>query len=167
MLYLVDSSIFIDAKDRYYQVDRVPEYWRWLEIQATEGRVKVPRRIFEEIAEKPDEDDPLVVWAKRNEGILLLREPLPDKEFDEVIDKGYAPDLRLQEYKKIGGDPFLIAHALVNKKDRTVVTSEASRSKTIRANRKIPDVCKTLGVQCCEQWDLIESLDFRTDFDKR
>lgn len=166
MLYLVDSSVLIDAKDRYYQFDRVPEYWKWLEFHARNGRIKIPRKIFEEIAEKSDDDDTFVVWAKRNKEILILMEPLPDKEFDEVIDKGYAPDLSLEEYKKIGGDPFLIAYALANKKDRTIVTSEISKPKKVRANRRIPDACKTFDVRCVKQWELIKELDFRTCYGK-
>ena len=162
MLYLVDSSIFIDAKRLYYQFDRVPEYWKWLEFRAREGKIKIPWEIFEEITVKSAKKDQLDVWARKNESILVLDEPLSDKIYEEVINEGYAPDLIDAEYQKIGGDPFLIAHALANKKNRTVVTSEVSRSSVNRADRKIPDICKTFDIRCVKQWELIKELDFRT-----
>ena len=54
MLYLLDASLLITANSSYYPVDSVPEYWDWLLHQASEGRVKVPREIFEEITDGPN-----------------------------------------------------------------------------------------------------------------
>ena len=46
MLYLIDANVIIDAKDRYYQIDRVPEYWQWLIHRARSGSLKIPFEIF-------------------------------------------------------------------------------------------------------------------------
>ncbi|MBF2760632.1 MAG: DUF4411 family protein [Ectothiorhodospiraceae bacterium AqS1] len=156
MLYLVDSSILIDAKRQYYQFYRVPEYWKWLEFHAKDGKIKIPWQIFEEVTIKSKEKDQLDVWVRKNKDILVLDESISEQIFKDVIDKGYAPDLSDSEYEKLGGDPFLIAYALSSKQDRIIVTSETSKSSLKREKRMIPNVCETFGIRCVKQWELIE-----------
>ncbi len=77
-----------------------------------------------------------------------------------VVSQGYAPDLKDDEIETIGRDPFLIAAAMTGP-DRVVVTREASSPRKQRANRKVPDVCTTMGVTCITDFDLWRALDFR------
>jgi Domain of unknown function (DUF4411) len=30
MLYLLDANVLITARNRYYPIDTVPEFWSWL-----------------------------------------------------------------------------------------------------------------------------------------
>ncbi|WP_311740035.1 DUF4411 family protein [Bradyrhizobium sp. CB1015] len=53
------------------------------------------------------------------------------------------------EILQIGRDPFLIAYALASPAERCVVTTEVSSLRKQRQNRRIPDVCSTMGVSCC------------------
>jgi hypothetical protein len=78
------------------------------------------------------------------------------------LDQGYAEDLTDDEVEKIGRDPFLIAHALVSPQDRCVVTTEASKPSSQRANRHVPDVCSQFGLTCVDTFELVRQLDFRT-----
>ena len=80
-----------------------------------------------------------------------------------VTSAGYAPDLTDIELEAVGRDPFLIAYALVDVENRTVVTGEV-RSNKQRQNRPIPSVCDTLGVKSCDQFAFGRSLDFRTNW---
>jgi len=79
-----------------------------------------------------------------------------------VVSTGYAPDLSDLELNKVGRDPFLIAYALAKRDERWVITNEASKPTKQRANRHIPDVCKTLHVSCDNTFFLIRTLDFHT-----
>ena len=83
-----------------------------------------------------------------------------------VIDNGYAPDLTDIEIEKIGRDPFLVAYGLVSKNDRCVVTTEVSKPSTQRANRRIPDVCTQLGIQSCNTFAFVRTLNFATNWKK-
>jgi Domain of unknown function (DUF4411) len=74
---------------------------------------------------------------------LVLDEPT--SRVNHVIDHGYAPDRNDVEIVKVGKDPFLIAAALAGS-DRVIVTREVSKPSMTRANRKVPDVCATLGL---------------------
>ena len=81
----------------------------------------------------------------------------------KVIDVGYAADLTDDEIEQVGRDPFLMAYALASD-DRCVVTVEISAPKKQRQNRKVPDVCKALGVRCCSPFEFNRLLDFRTQW---
>ena len=38
MMFLVDSNVLIEAKNRYYAFDIAPGFWRWLDIAHGKGR---------------------------------------------------------------------------------------------------------------------------------
>ena len=161
MLYLLDANVLIDANRDYYPIARVPEFWDWLTHQGGEGRVKVPTEIHEEF--KTSKDD-LGDWSRRAEFSehLLLNEEATPALVARIVADGYAPDLTDEEIIKIGRDPFLISYALAKPGLRTVVTTETSRPAKQRANRKIPDVCTTLGIPAIDTFAFIRALNFST-----
>jgi hypothetical protein len=62
-----------------------------------------------------------------NTGVGAIIQPLSQSSkrkcgLNEVLAAGYAPDLNDSEIEEIGQDPFLIAYALANPGDRTIVT---------------------------------------------
>ena len=77
---------------------------------------------------------------------------------------GYAPDLDEAEQVIVGRDPFLIAYGLTASDERCVVSFEVSAPSKQRANRKVPDVCAQLGVKCVTLFEMIDALDFTTDW---
>jgi hypothetical protein len=162
MLYLLDANISITAHGNYYPIDQVPEFWDWLQYQGEQGSVKIPLEIMDEIRQGRDED-PLVEWIETPEVLkaLLLKEDLDPALVRRTVDT-YAPDLTDSELLQIGSDPFLIAYALAAPADRCVVTIETSRPKAQRQNRKVPDVCRDLGVQSCGPFQLNRDLGFST-----
>jgi len=163
ILHLLDANTLITANNTYYPIDQVPEFWSWLQHQGASGRVKMPLEIMEEV-KAGRKDDPLVEWIcnSDNEAALLLQESVEITLVQHVIITGYAPDLTDVEIEAIGRDPFLIAYALAKTSERCVVTIEASRAKAQRQNRRIPDVCKDLGVQWCGQFEMNKRLGFHT-----
>lgn len=164
MLYLLDANVLITANSQYYPIDQVPEFWTWLRHQAASGVVKIPLEIMEEIKEGRRDNDPLIDWITRddNHDVLLFQENVNAVLVQRVVTGGYAPDLSDDEVEKIGRDPFLIAYALADPGERWVVTTEISRPSAQRQNRKVPDVCQTVGVQCCGPFTLNRNLGFRT-----
>lgn len=111
----------------------------------TEGRVKMPLEVYEEIK---DGNDDLARWAGEAEDkeALLLNEDADPSVVSRVINDGYAPDLADDEVEKVSRDPFLMAYTLAAPGDRSVVTTEGSKPKRQRANRHVPDVCDDLGI---------------------
>ncbi len=160
MLYLLDANVLIDANRDYYPLGRVPEFWEWLVDRATKQRVKMPVEMYEEVLAGKKDD--LTGWLKRKRDVLLLEENVDESLFAQVIEQGYASDLSDEEVERVGRDPFLIAYALIDPAQRTVVTTEHSKPSKKRANRHIPDVCRHLAVTCCNTYQFIEALDFKT-----
>lgn len=167
MLYLLDASALITAHQNYYPVDRVPEFWGWLQHMGTMGSLKMPLEIYEEIKDGPknSEKDLLFAWIKDDviRSALLLDEVVDISLVQKVVNDGYANDLTDVEVEQIGRDPFLIAYAM-NGNARCVVTTEASKPSKKRHNRHIPDVCKSMSVRCCDTFALNKALGFRTDW---
>ena len=162
-LYLLDADVLIRAKNTYYQLNRVPEFWNWLSDNALAGSIKIPRQIFEEIAVHPvDQRDDLEEWVREREGYLVLNEEVNTDLLNRVLEEGYGPDLTDEELLKVRMDPFLISYALADPARRMVITMENSEPSKQRSNRKIPDVCEDLQVRCGDTFHLIRALDFST-----
>jgi hypothetical protein len=164
MLYLLDANVLITASNSYYPIDQVPEFWEWLQHQAASGFVKIPLEIMEEIKAGRRDNDPLLDWLQLDENAdaLQFEETVDAALVQQVLAAGYASDLTDDEIEKVGRDPFLIAYALSNSADRCVVTTEVSRPSAQRQNRKVPDACQAVAVQCCGPFALNRNLGFRT-----
>jgi hypothetical protein len=166
MLYLLDANVLITAHNQYYPIDSVPEFWSWLVHKGTAGDLKMPLENYEEVKDggTDEQKDLLFGWIK-DEGTkaaILLDETVDPTLVARVINEGYASDLSDDEVLQIGRDPFLIAYALASPADRCVVTTEVSASRKQRQNRRIPDVCTTMGIDCCNTFRMTKALGFKT-----
>jgi hypothetical protein len=163
MIYLLDADTLIRADRTYYPQKRFPVFWEWLQHQGHLGNIKIPQEQYDEIVVGKGE---LVDWLKEadvKEALLLDEEALPEL-VAQIIEDGYASDLDEAEQETLGRDPFLIAYGLSAADERYVVTFEVSAPSKKRANRKIPDVCEQFGLSCGTLFDLIEELDFTTEW---
>jgi hypothetical protein len=165
-LFLLDASVLIAAQNTYYPLDSVPEFWSWLEHTCETGIAKIPLENFEEVKEgrKDRQKDPLYAWIQQGgmQAKLVFDEQPDPVLIRKVVSDGYAKDLTDSEVEQLGRDPFLIACALTDIANRCVVTGEASKPARKRQNRHIPDVCKTLGVDCCNPFDFFKQCGFKT-----
>lgn len=164
MLYLIDSNVLINANRDYYPIDRVPEFWGWLVHMGELGFVKIPIEVYEELKKG---NDGLGDWLKKEEikNALLFNEEVAVVMVRRVIYEGYAPDLTDSEVEQLGRDPFLIAYGLQPNSGRCLVTTENSKPSKQRANRHIPDVCDYFNIPCCDAFEFIHALGFRTDWE--
>jgi hypothetical protein len=166
MLYLLDANVLIAAHHSYYPIDRVPEFWNWLAFQGEQQQVKMPIETYEEVKDgsTDEERDVLFGWVSNDDikAALLLEEEVDQARVAEVVELGYAPDLTDQEIEQLGRDPFLVAYALADSGNRCVVTTEVSSPRKQRQNRKVPDVCATMGVSCSTTFDMLRALGFST-----
>ncbi len=166
MLYVLDANVLITAHNLYYPVDGVPEFWAWLTHKGDVGEIKIPLELYEEVKDgsTDEQKDLLYAWIKEEavKAAILLEEEVDPELVARVINEGYAPDLTDDEVLQIGRDPFLIAYALASPADRCVVTTEVSAVRKQRQNRRIPDVCDTVGVSCCHTFAMTKALGFKT-----
>lgn len=168
MLYLLDANVLITAHNFYYPIDSVPEFWEWLAFQGEEGVIKMPIETFEEVKDggNDEERDLLFGWINDDaiKAALLFDEEVDAERVMHVVEQGYAGDLSDQEVEQIGRDPFLVAYALADPGNRCVVTTEVSSPRKQRQNRKVPDVCATMGVSCSDTFSMLRALRFTTSW---
>lgn len=166
MLYLLDANVLITAHNFYYPIDSVPEFWAWLAFQGGQGQIKMPIETYEEVKDggTDEERDLLFDWINDDaiKVALLFEEEVNPQYVAHTVEQGYAPDLTDQEIEQIGRDPFLIAYAMVDPGERCVVTTEVSSPRKQHQNRRVPDVCQTMGVRCCDTFTMLRTLRFTT-----
>lgn len=165
MVYLLDANVLITAHHLYYPVDAVPEFWDWLAHQGEAGNIKMPIETFEEVKDGSNDADKdlLYAWVQDDaHKAAILFDGNVEPQLVQQVTGQYAPDLTDDELEAIGRDPFLIAHALADPGNRCVVTTEVSKPTWKRQNRKIPDVCRDVGVQCCDTFTMLRALQFST-----
>lgn len=165
MLYLLDADTLITGDRRAYPVKRFPVFWEWLRHQGTIGNVKVPLEQYEEVISGRGD---IVDWlcTEETKAALVLNEELDPALVADTIMRGYGA-LDENGVELVGRDPFLISYARIEVGVRTVVSFEVSKPSKQGANRKVPDVCRGFGVPCCSLFDMIEALDFTTDWRAR
>lgn len=165
MLYLLDANVLITAHHLYYPVDAVPEFWDWLAHQGEAGNVKMPIETFEEVKDGSNDADKdlLYAWVQddAHKSAILFDGDVEPQLVQQVTGQ-YAPDLTDDELEAIGRDPFLIAHALADPGNRCVVTTEVSKPRLQRQNRRVPDICADVGVQWCDTFAMLRALQFST-----
>ena len=165
MLFLLDTDVLIAAKNLYYPLDRVPQFWIWILHHATLGRIKIPTKVIDEILRGIDE---LSQWVKSNRVKLELDEEVDEQDWSTMLTQGYgysSVQAAQQDLVEQRADPFLIAQALFDKSVRRVVTLERATADPMNLpnpmNRKIPTVCDLLGIKHLDTFRLIRELDFR------
>lgn len=168
VIHLLDANVLINANRDYYPVGAVPEYWVWIMHLAEQGVCKMPNETFAELKGGNTEKDALLAWANDPNVTAALKMPeQPRVELVRTVLARYAPDLSDVELEEIGNDPFLIAHALADPDRRVVVTAEVSKPSKRRAQRRVPDVCRDLGITCIDAFEMNRRLGFSTSWVRR
>ena len=147
--YVVDSDVFITAKNLYYSFDICPGFWKSVVHHHREGRVFSVDRVRSELLAGPRTED-LVRWVGDEvpEGFFV---PV---DIDGVVSVYTDIMMWVQRHPKYldlakakfatGADGWLVAYARVH--GATVVTNEQSAPES-RREIKLPDVCDQFGVQ--------------------
>jgi hypothetical protein len=121
-MYLIDSDVFIDAKNRHYGFDIVPAFWTWTEQQHRAGRVFTVQRVADEVLAGADE---LADWMAAQPASFRLPARPEDQPALGAVSQ-WAAGAGYQQAAVAtflqAGDYFLVAQAL--SRTFTVVTQE-------------------------------------------
>lgn len=158
MAYLLDTNIFIDAKNRYYAFDIVPSYWPKLLRAFQAGKVLTIDAVATEIE---DDDDDFVAWFKANinrkNGLVWA------SKADITVVSCYQAVAQLvmdnQQYSDpfkgeflSGADPWLISAAKAG--NHIVATNEVMSGPTTK-RVKIPDICQQMSVPYVDIFEMM------------
>lgn len=153
MAYLLDTNVFITAKDKHYGMDFCPAFWDWLTESNSAGLLFSIEKVRKEIL---NQDDELSEWCKRLPSTFFIA---PDKKAVQelgtvsnwVISQNYTAEAQAEFFSS--ADYYLIAQALAA--DYVVVTHEVPANTPNKV--KIPTACQELGVDCKEPFAVIRS----------
>lgn len=156
MLYLLDSNIFIEAKNRYYGMDFCPAFWDFLDRQIELQTIISTKNVFDELSSW---DDELSDWIKDREdsGFFL---PIDDKETQQefikisnfIASAGYSPDA-ISTFLDVA-DPWIIAKA----KTLEAILVSHEKSSPHAKKIKIPNVCDYFGVKYESPFEMLRNL---------
>lgn len=151
MAYLLDTNVFIQAKNLHYGLDFCPAFWEWLIVQNAAGTVNSIEKVGDELQGIADE---LAGWATQ-QGAGFFQKPsalLPEALGTVSLwasSQAYEP-VAVSTFLQVA-DYYLVAHALAH--GDTVVTHEvpAASAKKI----KIPNACIGLGIKCMTPYEML------------
>jgi len=151
MAYLLDTDVFIRAKNLHYGLDFCPAFWDWLVENNEAKQVFSIERVGDELEAG---DDDLAAWAgQRGSGFFLKPDPsiLPalGRVSQWATGQRYEP-AAVSTFLQVA-DYYLVAHAAAQ--GHTLVTHEIASASTKRI--KIPDACIGLGVKCMTPYEML------------
>lgn len=129
-------------------------------------KIGITSAVYNEVIKN---DDEIATWLKQHKKVLHIDDSeLFQSDSLRTVLEAYgknSPSGKLSEIdlEKIstGADLYIIAFALLN--GHTVVSNEVlSRGPTIGKNRKIPDVCLDLKINCINDRDFMKKFKFST-----
>lgn len=153
MAYLIDSDVFIRAKNDHYGFDICPAFWDWLQQANAHGVAHSIEAVYSELASG---DDDLADWVKDHRSMFL---PFTADEVPAVaaVNRWANDSTDYEAAAKAefasAADSFLIAHAVAG--GHTVVTHE--RISDGRRRIKIPNAAIANGVRVVNPFQMLRA----------
>jgi hypothetical protein len=153
MPYLLDSNVFIQAKNLHYGFDFCPAFWDWIDQAHAKGAVFSIDGVRSELI---GGDDELATWARRRTNVFFLgpdAATIPSFRATSAWANGagYEP-AAVTTFLQVA-DYYLVAQAHAHQ--HTVVTHEVPSNSTRRI--KIPDACLGMGVRFVTPFQMLRT----------
>ncbi len=165
-MYIVDSDVFITAKNRYYAFGICPGFWDSIIDHHNQGNVHSLDHVRQELLRGQDEDD-LVQWVRTTipeDFFLSSRSGEVTAAYTEVMlwaqRHAHYVDNAIASFAA-GADGWLVAYARVH--GITVVTNEQPRPEA-RIAIKLPDVCNAFDVDYMDTFEMLKALRVKYDY---
>ncbi len=149
--YLIDSNVFIQARNLHYGFDFCPAFWDWLVEQNRADKVASIDKVADELQAG---DDELADWvAAQEDGFFLPPDnavlPALRTVGDWASSHGYQPSA-VATFLQVA-DYWLVAHALAH--GCIIVTHEVPADTASKI--KIPNACIGLGLRCITPYEML------------
>ena len=151
MAYLLDTNVFIQAKNLYYGFDFCPAFWDWLILSNSKQKVFSIEKVGDEIEAGNDE---LAKWSAQRGTDFFLP---PDSAMLSALPR-ISTWATSQNYDPAAvniffqvADYYLVAFALGH--NHIIVTHEIASPSTKRI--KIPNACIGLNIKCITPFEML------------
>jgi len=148
--YLLDTDVFIQAKNLHYGFDFCPAFWSWIDEEYAAGTVLSIEKVGDEL--KAGADD-LALWATARPEFFLKPDSAIVPSLQAVsrwVSSGAYPAAAVSTFLQVA-DYYLIAHAHAHQ--HIVVTHEVAAHGTKKI--KIPNACIDMGVKCMTPFEML------------
>jgi len=154
MAYLIDTDIFIAAKNLHYGMDFCPAFWDLL-IQANNTQRLIS--IAAVCNDLTDGKDELAEWAKeRSDGFFVSPSEMDLHALGNIsqwVNDHQAYTTAAKQVFLGCSDYFVVSQALSG--GHTIVTHEKHENSVARI--KIPNVCAALDVKYITPWQMLRA----------
>ncbi len=151
MAYLIDTDVFINAKNFHYRFDVCPGFWNWL-IEANNRDVLFSiQQVRKEIMERKDM---LSLWCGNKYRKKMFLETKDSKTYEELqllatwVSQNYQMAAQNKFFKS--ADFVLVGFAAAH--GHTVVTHEVAANGF---EVKIPNACRHMEVPVINPFDML------------
>jgi hypothetical protein len=153
MPYLLDSNIFIQAKNLHYGFDFCPAFWDWLDAFNRGGSVFSIEKVRVELIGGGDE---LADWAKSRGPEFFIAPDGADLASLATVSNwaaggGFDPGA-VNQFLQVA-DYYLVAQA--HARSFVVVTHEVAANSVKKI--KIPNVCVGLGIKVMSPYEMLRT----------
>ncbi|MDX2559346.1 DUF4411 family protein [Streptomyces sp. TX20-6-3] len=159
-MYLVDSNVLIEAKNRYYAFDIAPGFWAWLDHAHKNSIACSIDPVRDELI---DGEDELAAWAQGHRDFFRPIDEATTANFGPLTTWTYSRPYTaaaVTEFLTNTADFYLVAYARAHQ--HTLVTHEQSRPDS-RKRVLIPDACQALGVVYANPFVMLRAAQARLD----
>lgn len=160
-VYVVDSNFFIEAHRTTYPLDVAHSFWNKVKQLADEEKIISIDKVKNEIY---DNEDALKQWCVANLPLIFFKDTTQVMtEYAQVTawavsrNTHYLANALAKFLHADEADAFVIAFALADTTNRTIVTQEKSEPNR-RTKIKIPDGCIAKNVQFCNTIEMFRHL---------
>lgn len=151
MAYLLDTDVFIQAKNLHYRLDVCPGFWDWL-IRANEsGLLLSIKEVRKEIMRRKDK---LSLWCGNKYRNKMFVETGDPETYESLgilatwVSQNYSVAAQSKFFKD--ADFVLVGYAHAH--NHTVVTHEVPRNGF---EVKIPNACKAMDVPIISPFEML------------
>lgn len=163
-VYVVDSNFFIQAHRFNYPLDIVPSFWSKVKQLAVDGKIISIDKVKKEIY---DHQDDLKQWCEDNlPGDFFKDTQGIVKSYSQVVmwanskSVHYSPTALAEFLDADEADAWLVAFALADKANLTIVTHEKSQPE-IKRKIKIPEACLSFNIAFVDTIEMLRQLNER------
>lgn len=158
-LFILDSNIFIEAKNNTYPFDIFPGFWEWLDQEKNKEHLVSTKSVYNKLTKG---DDELSAWIKerKDSGWFLTEDDeITQKNYQKVAIWATNPENEFREraYEEFlsVADSWLVAKAITE--NATIVTHERFQPGS-KKRILIPNACKEFNVPYLNTLQLFRSI---------
>lgn len=157
--YLIDSNVFIQAKNFFYKFDFCEAFWDWMHDAHSRGLVFSIKKVKKEL-QMGNDDCPAKAWAEALPSSFFLEDagdPAVMSNYGKLIDwaqnGGHYKQTAINEFAKPNvADAFLIA---VAKTHSFSIVSQEESNPAAKKKIYLPDAANAMGVTSIPYYELL------------